>query len=113
MLCPQLVTRQSDPLPILSTEGGTFVDSQLDINYPMTTPETHRDLNLEIFRRYDPDHPRYWGDPLFAQMSWIWHADSGLFAIDSWVDNPKYGRMPIMDALETEPRFDRGKAFRK
>ena len=95
------------PIPILSTEGGTFVDNQDDKTYPKTTPETHRDWNLEIFRRFNPRHPRYWGDPLFAQMSWIWHADEGSFALDSWHEHPKYGRMPILDVLEKEPRFDR------
>ena len=78
-----------------------------------STPEIHRDWNLEIFRRFNPEHPKYWGDSLFAQMSWIWHADSGSFAIDSWHDNPKYGRMPILDALEAEPRFDRGAIFER
>lgn len=99
------------PIPILSTEGGTFVDNQADTTYPVTTPEIHRDWNLEIFRRFNPKHAKYWGDPLFAQMSWIWHADGGAFAIDSWHANPKYGRMPILDALEAEPRFDRGDVF--
>lgn len=101
------------PIPILSTEGGAFPENHDDPNYPAITPEMHRDLNLEIFRRFNPGHDRYWGDPLFAQMSWIWHADSGIFAIDSWHDNPKYGRMPIMDALEVEPRCDRGVAFER
>lgn len=101
------------PIPILSTEGGAFPENQADENYPPVTPEMHRDWNLEIFQRFNPDHPKYWGDMLFAQMSWIWHADGGQFAIDSWHDNPKYGRMPILDALEKERRFDRGKAFGK
>lgn len=101
------------PIPILSTEGGTFVDNQADQHYPMTTPQTHRDWNLEIFRRFNPAHPAYFGDLLFAQMSWIWHADQGIFAVDSWHDNPKYGRMPILDALEKEPRFDRGVIFQR
>jgi hypothetical protein len=46
-------------------------------------------------------------------MSWIWHADGGTFAIDSWHDNPKYGNMPILDAMKDEPRFDRGVIFKK
>ncbi len=98
-------------IPILSTEGGAFPDNQADPDYPKVTPELHRDLNLGIFQRMNPRHPQYWGDPLFAQMSWIWHTESGMFAIDSWHDNPKYGRMPILDALEKEPRFDRGVIF--
>ena len=100
------------PIPILSTEGGTFVDDQADKSYPMTTPEIHRDWNVETFRRFNPEHPKYWGDLLFAQMSWCWHGEGG-FAIDSWHDNPKYGRMPILDALEKEPRFDRGIIFQR
>ena len=101
------------PIPILSTEGGAFPDNHDDKNYPKVTPELHRDLNLGIFERMNPKHPEYWGDPLFAQMSWIYHADGGPFAIDSWFDNPKYGRMPILDALEKAPRFDRGEIFRR
>ncbi len=100
------------PIPILSTEGGAFPDNHDDKGYPKVTPEIHRDLNLGIFERFNPDHPEYWGDPLFAQMSWIYHTDGGPFAIDSWFDNPKYGRMPILDALEKAKRFDRGKIFR-
>ena len=42
-----------------------------------------------------------------------WHADQSIFAIDSWHDNPKYGRMPILDALEKAERFDRGIIFRR
>jgi len=98
-------------IPILSTEGGAFPDNHADPDYPPVTPELHRDLNLGIFQRMNPRHPEYWGDPLFAQMSWIWHTEGGIFAIDSWHDNPKYGRMPILDALEKEPRFDRGVIF--
>jgi hypothetical protein len=101
------------PIPILSTEGGTFPDNQDDKGYPKITPELHRDYNIGIFERLNPKHPEYWGDPLFAQMSWIYHADGGVFAIDSWFDNPKYGRMPILDALEKAERFDRGTIFRK
>ncbi|NLE59502.1 MAG: hypothetical protein GX616_14155 [Planctomycetes bacterium] len=101
------------PIPILSTEGGTFPDNQDDKNYPKITPELHRDYNMGIFERFNPRHPEYWGDPLFAQMSWIHHTDSGIFAIDSWFDNPKYGRMPILDALEKAEKFDRGTIFRK
>ncbi|MBP7936655.1 MAG: hypothetical protein KA354_18590 [Phycisphaerae bacterium] len=96
------------PIPILGTEGGAFPDNHDDKNYPPVTPERHRDLNLEILRRFNPDHPRYWGDPLFAQMNWIYHADTPPFANDSWFDHPSYGRMPILEALEKEPRFDRG-----
>ncbi len=97
------------PIPVLSTEGGAFPDNHDDKNYPQVTKEMHRDLNIEIFRRLNPRREDYWGDPLFAQMCWIYHADSGIFALDSWFDNPKYGRMPVIDALEAEPRFDRGK----
>ena len=100
-------------IPILSTEGGAFTDNEADSCYPKVTPEVHRDLNLGIFERMNPKHPAYWGDPLFAQMSWIWHTDKGMFAIDSWNDNPKYGRMPILDALEKAHRFDRGVIFNK
>jgi len=99
-------------IPILSTEGGAFPDNRDDPDYPPVTPERHRDLNLGIFERFNPAHPEYWGDPLFAQMCWIWHADEGPFAKDSWWDNPKYGRMPILDALEKAVRFDRGAALR-
>lgn len=101
------------PIPILSTEGGAFPDNQDDPNYPKITPELHKELNLGIFRQMNPEHPEYWGDLLFSQMSWIWHAEGGIFAIDSWHNNPKYGRMPILDALEEEPRFDRGVIFRR
>ena len=100
------------PIPILSTEGGAFPENHADENYPKVTPEIHRDMNLGIFQRMNPEHSAYWGDLLFSQMSWIWHADEGLFAIDSWYDNPEYGQMPILDALETEPRFDRGVIFK-
>lgn len=96
------------PIPILSTEGGAFPDNFDDKGYPKVTPELHRELNLGIFERMNPAHSAYWGDALFAQMSWIYHADEGAFAIDSWFDNPKYGRMPILDALEKARRFDRG-----
>jgi hypothetical protein len=99
------------PIPILSTEGGTFPDNQDDKNYLKITPELHRDYNIEIFNRFSPKHPGYWGDPMFAQMSWIWHADQGLFAIDSWFDNPKYGNMPILAAMEKAEKFDRGAIF--
>lgn len=100
------------PIPILSTEGGAFPDNHADPSYPKVTPELHRDLNLGIFERMNPKHPQYWGDLLFAQMSWIWHTDGGMFAIDSWENNPKYGRMPILGALEKAERFDRGMIFR-
>jgi hypothetical protein len=109
------------PIPILSTEGGAFPDNEADPQYPRVTPEIHRDLNLGIFARMNPEHPEYWGDLLFSQMSWIWHADPAenatpeevrsSFAWDSWSDHPEYGRMPILDALEQAPRFDRGKTF--
>lgn len=100
------------PIPILGTEGGAFPDNHDDKGYPPVTPDRHRDLNLEILRRLNPAHPHYWGDPLFAQMNWIYHGDAPPFAIDSWFENPKYGRMPILDALEQEARFDRGTALR-
>jgi hypothetical protein len=109
------------PVPILSTEGGAFPDGHADANYPPVTPERHKELNLGIFRRMNPQHDAYWGDLLFAQMSWIWHTDPGAgmteeemrrnFVWDSWHDHPKYGDMPILKALESEPRFDRGKAY--
>ncbi len=100
-------------IPVLSTEGGAFPDNHDNKNYPPVTPERHRDLNLEIFARLNPAHPQYWGDPLFAQMSWIWHTDDGPFARDSWHNHPVYGDMPILKALETVKRFDRGAAFQK
>jgi len=101
------------PIPILGTEGGAFPDNHDDKGFPPVTPDRHRDLNLEILRRFNPAHPKYWGDPLFAQMNWIYHADTPPFANDSWFDHPKYGRMPILDALEKEARFDRGVIFGK
>ncbi len=101
------------PIPILSTEGGAFPDNHDDKSYPPVTPELHRDLNLGIFRRMNPAAEGYWGGPLFAQMSWIWHADAPPFELDSWHGNPKYGDLPILDALQKEPRFDRGRAFKK
>lgn len=95
-------------IPILSTEGGAFPDNHDDKDYPAVTPERHRALNLGIFARFNPRHPKYWGDALFAQMSWIYHADDGPFARDSWFENPVYGDMPILDALEKAEKFDRG-----
>lgn len=100
-------------IPILSTEGGAFPDAQPDPAYPPVTPELHRDMNMGIFERMNPAHPEYWGDPLFAQMSWAYHADPGIFALDSWFGNPKYGDMPILDAMEKATKFDRGVAFRR
>jgi len=101
------------PIPILSTEGGAGLNASEDKNYPKVTPELHREMNLEIFRRFNPAHPSYWGDELFAQMSWIYHTDSGVFVMDSWFNNPGFGGdLPIVSALEHEPRFDRGVAFR-
>ncbi len=101
------------PIPILSTEGGAALGASEDRNYPKVTPELHRDMNLEIFQRFDPRHPKYWGDPLFAQMSWIYHARTGSFMWDSWFDHPQYGDLPILAALEKARKFDRGVAFRK
>lgn len=115
-LCGELIMHLMDrylpyPVPILSTEGGTFLNNHDDKNYPKVTPELHREMNLETFRRFNPEHPKYWGDPVFAQMSWIYHTDSGIFVGDSWFGHPEHGDLPIVRALETEPRFDRGKAF--
>lgn len=100
-------------IPVLSTEGGAFPDNHGDKQYPPVTPERHAELNMGIFERMNPAHPEYWGDPLFAQMSWIYHASEGIFAIDSWFDNPKYGRMPILDAMERAKKFDRGSGMGK
>jgi hypothetical protein len=117
-LCGELIMHLMDrylpyPVPILSTEGGTFLNNSADRNYPKVTPELHRDMNLETFRRFNPEHPKYWGDPLFAQMSWIYHTAEGIFVQDSWFRHPDHGDLPITKALETEPRFDRGKTFER
>jgi hypothetical protein len=103
------------PIPILSTEGGTGLGCSEDGKYPKVTPELHREMNLDIFRRYNPASPKYWGDELFCQMSWIYHTSTGSFMMDSWFKNPGYNKgedLPIIAALAKEPKFDRGVAFR-
>jgi len=101
------------PIPILSTEGGTALGANEDRNYPKVTPELHRDMNMEIFNRFNPRHPKYWGDPLFAQMSWIYHTSTGPFMMDSWFNHPQYGNLPVLSEMEKAEKFDRGIAFRK
>lgn len=90
------------PIPILSTEGSAFLGNQDDPTYPPVTFVRHTVLNLGIFQRFNPDHPEYWGDALFAQMSWEY---------DSWFNELHWGKMPILTFMEREPKFDRGKAF--
>jgi hypothetical protein len=58
---------------------------------------------MGIFERFNPDHPEYWGDALFAQMSWEY---------DSWFNEWTHGRMPVLRLMEKAEKFDRGKAFR-
>ena len=106
LLQHQMRTYLGREIPILSTEGGCFPGDASDKNYPEITPEMHRDFLLEIFARFNPEHDRYWGDSLFAQMCWIWQAD-GAFANDAWHNNPRGGDLPIVDALRTAPRFHR------
>ncbi len=120
LLSHQVRTYLPYPIPILSTEGGAFPDNHADPNYPPVTPERHKDLNLGIFQRMNPEHPKTWGVLLFSQMSWIWYTAPlsnmteeemrNSFVWDSWHNHPKYGDLPILEALESEPRFDRGKA---
>jgi hypothetical protein len=98
------------PIPILSTEGGAFLDEQPDKNYPKVTLERHRELNMGIFNRFNPSHPEYWGDPLFAQMSWAYGGTGG-FLFSGWFDHPEHGNLPILDAMEEADKFDRGVAF--
>ncbi len=106
LLQHQMRTYLGQEIPILSTEGGCFPGDHSDENYPEITPEMHRDFLLEIFRRFNPQHPKYWGDSLFAQMCWIWQATGG-FANDAWHNNPRDGDLPILPALEKEKRFHR------
>ncbi len=101
------------PVPILSTEGGAAVESSEDGNYPVITPELHDTMNMDIFNRFNPKHPKYWGDPLFAQMSWIYHTDTGSFMMGSWFGHPKYGDMPVLETMQKAEKFDRGVAFER
>lgn len=91
------------PIPILSTEGGAFLGNQDDGNYPPVTLERHTEMNMGIFNRFNPEHPEYWGDSLFTQMSWEY---------DSWFHEWQYGKLPILDAMEEADKFDRGVAFK-
>jgi hypothetical protein len=91
------------PIPILSTEGGAFLGNRDDPAYPPVGLVRHAVLNMGIFERFNPDHPEYWGDALFAQMSWEY---------DSWFNEWTHGRMPVLRLMEKAEKFDRGKAFR-
>ncbi len=100
------------PIPILSTEGGASLGSHEDRSYPRVTLERHRELNMEIFNRMNPRHPKYWGDALFAQMSWTYRG-VGTFMMDGWFEHPEHGKLPILATMEKAEKFDRGVAFRK
>lgn len=91
------------PIPILSTEGGAFLGNQDDRNYPQVDLQRHAEMNMEIFNRFNPRHPNYWGDALFAQMCWEY---------DSWFHECAHGKLPILDAMEKAEKFDRGVAFK-
>lgn len=94
-------------VPVLSTEGGCFPWDRPDPRYPEVTPEAHRDMLLEIYRRFNPAHPEYWGDALFCQCSWLAIGGSQ-WPNDQWLQNPRFGGdLPIVQALRQEPRFER------
>lgn len=90
------------PIPIMSTEGGAFLGSGEDANYPRVGFVRHAVVNMGIFERFNPDHPEYWGDALFAQMNWEY---------DSWFNEWTHRKMPILTLMEKAEKFDRGKAF--
>lgn len=112
----ELVERLEDKylparIPILATESGLSFGEQADKNYPKVTIEMHRDLNMEIFERMNPAHPKYWGDTFFANMAWT-YGGQGSFMFSGWFNNPQFGNLPVLDAMEKAKKFDRGEAYK-
>lgn len=100
------------PIPILSTEGGVWFGSREDHEYPAVTWEMQTEWTMEMFNRFNPKHPKYWGDALFTQMCWEY---------DGWFNNWDRGKLegvptakiPVLYVMEKAKKFDRGIAFRK
>lgn len=111
----ELVQRLQDrylphPLPILATESGVSYGNHADRNYPRSTLDMHRDRNMEIFLRMNPEAPGYWGDTFFANMVWTYTGE-GSFMFGGWFHNPEFGNLPILDVMEKATKFGRGIAF--
>jgi len=98
----------ADDVPIISTEGGPYVENQDDGRYPMTTLASYSDMVLECREYMALEAPDWWlctnwwlhrwesglGSPSFMKHAWFW---------SSWPN----GRMPIVTALETLPALVR------
>ena len=69
-------------------------------------------MNMEIFQRMNPRHPKYWGDRFFSNMVWTYFGE-GWFMFSSWFNHPKLGNLPILDVMEKAKKFDRGIAYKK
>ncbi|HUT92936.1 MAG TPA: hypothetical protein VMY37_25825 [Thermoguttaceae bacterium] len=112
----ELVQRLQDkylpyPIPILATESGLSYGDQADRGYPKITMDMHRDLNMEIFNRMNPRHPKYWGDTFFSNMVWA-YGGQGTFMFSGWFNNPEFGDLPVLGDMEKAKKFDRGIAYK-
>ncbi len=83
-------------LPIMATEAGAEPGWDQDNRYPVVTPETHRDMCLEIEQAVTP--PYY-----LANMYWLWEGSGG-FARASWKRNREYGGrdLPVVEAFKQQ-----------
>ncbi len=83
-------------LPLLGTEAGPEVGWDQDKTFPPVTPESHKDMCLEMIRMKKPDY--YLGD-----CFWLWQG-SGAWAQASWKANSYYGGkdLPVIDAFKQE-----------
>lgn len=93
-------------VPVLSTEGGFWVDNDDDLRYPKLTPELQRDYTLEAMRKVVRDAPDWY----FCTGHWLYFNRFGgnqteQWERDTWVG--MYGTLPIVQALKDEPKTTR------
>ncbi len=89
-------------LPILGTEAGAEPGDLWDGRYGRIDEHLHAVVNIEIFRRFNPNNPKKWRDSLFCECMWVWE-DFGHLAFPgaSWKHNHNLGRdLEAVKALE-------------
>lgn len=92
-------------VPLLSTEGGFWVDSAQDSRYPKLDKELQKELTLQACRMMKTA-PAYY----FCTGFWLYFNRFGgnqdeRWERDAWVG--VHGELPIVDALKREPKWER------
>ncbi|HIQ04589.1 MAG TPA: hypothetical protein EYH31_02725 [Anaerolineae bacterium] len=99
-------------LPILSTENGVLPGEDDDPRYPTITPEIHRDRTLEMCRIMMGTSQKFDPAPDYYFCTAFWLMGSSVLRAPGWDQHAWYlpnRRLPIVAALQAEPKKARGK----